>query len=134
MLSQARAGILCTAPNPALDLDRPVALLMLSVLPFIPDDEEPYAVVRHFMDALPSGSYLALSHVTADFDNGELARAHVAYQARSRAEIERFADGLDIVAPGVELIDRWRPAPSDTVEDERPATPVPAYGLVARKP
>jgi hypothetical protein len=50
------------------DLNRPVALLLIAIMHFVPDQDEPYEIVRSLLDALPSGSYLALSHLTGDLD------------------------------------------------------------------
>ena len=51
-----------------LDLDQPVALLLIAIMHFVPDSDDPYGVAKRLLDALPSGSYLALSHLTGDFD------------------------------------------------------------------
>lgn len=123
-----------------LDLGKPVGLLLIAIMHFIPDSDDPYGITRRLLDALPSGSYLALSHLTGDFDpeawEGVAAvyrKSGVIMRVRSKAEIERFFDGLDIVAPGIQSLPRWRPdpdAPSDEVTDAQ----VSVYGGVARKP
>ena len=99
-----------------LDLDRPLAVSLNAVLHFMPDDTDPYGVVRRLVDAVPSGSALAISHVTADFDPVALGALADVYQAsgtavkmRSRAEVEKFFDGLDLVEPGISVVHRWRP-------------------------
>jgi hypothetical protein len=122
-----------------LDLGRPVALILVAILHFLPDEEDPRAIVRTLVDALPSGSYLVASHVTPEFDpagvNG-LVRSYraggVAAQARTVDDFIRLAfDGLDMVEPGVELVSEWRPEGSDP----RPsAAEVSWFGGVARKP
>ncbi len=123
-----------------LDLSRPVALTLVAVLHWLPGDRDPYAIVGRLMDALPSGSFLALTHITDDFtpaavreisDNFKRTGSHV--NARTKAEVERFFDGLELVEPGVQVIQRWRP---DDVEVGLPTpgdTEIPLYGGVARK-
>nr|WP_213450764.1 SAM-dependent methyltransferase [Micromonospora sp. NBRC 107566] len=121
-----------------IDLDRPVGLLLIAIMHFVGDADEPYRLARELLAALPSGSYLALSHLTGDYDpaawEGVAAvyrRTGVTMQVRSKAEIERFFDGLELVDPGVQPIARWRPEPgTDEVDDAK----VSVYGGVARKP
>jgi S-adenosyl methyltransferase len=98
-----------------LDLDQPVGLLLLAVLMFLPDTADPYGIVATLMGALPSGSCLAASHLTADFNPAGVAglvRASEAdgapVVARSHAETEKFFSGLEIVPPGVVQITAWR--------------------------
>ncbi|GIJ44503.1 hypothetical protein Val02_13890 [Virgisporangium aliadipatigenens] len=121
-----------------LDLTRPVGLMLIAVLHFVTDEEEPYAIVRRLLDALPPGSHLALSHGTLDFIPPEVKAAAAASGMRSdmygrtRDEVARFLDGLEIVEPGIVAVPEWRgeeePAP-------RPAPgEVSVYGAVARKP
>ena len=62
-------GILSSpALRDTLDLNRPVGLMLIAIMHFVPDQDEPYSIVRSLLDALPSGSYLALSHLTGDLD------------------------------------------------------------------
>jgi hypothetical protein len=127
-----------------IDFNEPIALLLTAILHFIPDEEDPLGIVARFRDALPSGSYLAISHGTRDVparpdmsaeemaDMGE--RVERLYQlttaslvTRTRAQVERFFDGLELVDPGLVEIQRWRP-------DERGSTlPGGFYGGVGRK-
>jgi hypothetical protein len=123
-----------------LDLSRPVALLLIAIMHFVPDDDDPYGVAARLLDALPSGSYLALSHLTGDFDpeawEGVAAvyrKSGVIMRVRSRPEIDRFFDGLDLVDPGVVSLPRWRPDPGDEPTKVTDAQ-VSVYGGVARKP
>jgi S-adenosyl methyltransferase len=95
--------------------------------------------VRGLLDGLPSGSLLALSHLTGDFDpaawEGVAAvfrRSGVIMQVRSRTEIEEFFAGLDLVEPGVVSLPRWRPGPGGAARPSDAAVSV--YGGVARKP
>jgi hypothetical protein len=108
-----------------LDLTEPVALMLVGVLHFVRDDEDPYGIVRTLLGALPPGSHLVLSHVTADLNPADIAAGQAAYHAaglpfepRTKAEFTRFFDGLELVEPGVTVACDWRsPAP----EHVRPA-------------
>jgi hypothetical protein len=122
-----------------LDLSRPVGLLLIAIMHFIPDADHPYALAGQLLDGLPSGSYLALSHLTGDFDpaawEGVAAvyrRSGVIMQVRPRPAVERFFAGLDLVDPGVVSLPRWRPASIDVGQPDDAAVSV--YGGVGRKP
>jgi hypothetical protein len=123
-----------------LDLTKPTAVLLLAVLHFVPDDDDPYRVVDRLMQAVPSGSYLVMSHLASDIHPegqtsmasrfNELGPRHT-MAIRSRAEVARFFDGLEILEPGVVPLDRWhlpgeRPSP---LEDA-----APVHAAVGRKP
>ncbi|WP_069817359.1 SAM-dependent methyltransferase [Streptomyces sp. TP-A0874] len=114
-----------------LDLRRPVALSLNALLHFLPDSTDPYGTVDRLMGALPSGSTLAITHCTADFDPGTwgdiqaiYAAAGTATQVRSRSEVERFFSGLEMLEPGVEVAHRWRP-----VADGGHSSPEPVEAL-----
>jgi hypothetical protein len=125
-----------------LDLGQPVGLLLMAIMHFVPDADDPYGLAARFLDALPAGSYLALSHLTGDFDPGAWAgvaavfrRSGVIMQVRTRPEIERFFDGLELVEPGVESLPRWRPDPDRAETSDQPTdAQVSVYGGIARKP
>jgi hypothetical protein len=123
-----------------LDMSEPVALMLVAVLHFIPDDADPHGIVARLVDALPSGSCLVMSHATYDFmppetvakfaTAGPANRAE--FNARTREEFARFFDGLELLPPGVTSIAEWR---ADNEPTPRPgAADVAAYGAVARKP
>jgi hypothetical protein len=123
-----------------LDLQQPVGLLLLAVLHFITDEMQPYDIVRQLVAALPSGSFLALSHVTYDplpapivaKLNEEQQRTGEQFQPRSRAEFERFFTGLEVVEPGITLVSDWRP---DDESGPRPPDAFAAiYAGIARVP
>jgi hypothetical protein len=126
------------ALSETLDLAEPVALMLLSILPFFRDNEAPQGIVSTLLDALPSGSYLTISHITADFIKPEQAANAVAagqhsgvtYVPRTQAEIAAFFSGLDLVEPGVVPILAWHP------DDGEPVDPRAAshYAGMARKP
>ncbi|HTS98313.1 MAG TPA: SAM-dependent methyltransferase [Streptosporangiaceae bacterium] len=124
-----------------LDLSQPVALMLIAVLHFIGEDDDPYRLVARLVDALPSGSYLALSHLTGDFDpaawEGVAAvfrRSGVTMQVRSLPDIQRFFAGLDLVEPGVVSLPRWHPEPVEVGQAQPSDAAVSVYGGVARKP
>ncbi len=102
-----------------IDLSQPAGLLLVSVLPFIPDAEDPWQVVATLRDALAPGSYLVLAHATDDSRPVVAQAAEKVYnrsvsaqaRMRSRADILRFFDGFDLVDPGLVHIPRWRPDP-----------------------
>jgi O-methyltransferase involved in polyketide biosynthesis len=105
-----------------IDLDEPVAVLLIAILHFIEDSENPHGIVRRLVDAMPAGSYLALSHITADDVPLEMsdkarqlyARATASAVPRSRTAIERFFTGLTMADPGLVNVSAWRPEPAST--------------------
>lgn len=112
-----------------LDLDRPLAVLMVAVLHFVPDSDDPAGVVAAYRDAMPSGSYLAISHGSADGLPAEASTGvggvTAVYQnttnpvtLRSQEEIAALFAGLDLVEPGVTHVLRWHP---DRDDEEDPA-------------
>jgi hypothetical protein len=119
-----------------LDFDEPVAVMLLMIMHLIPDSDDPYGIVTRLLDAVPSGSYLVLSHPASDIDTAAAARASQRYNKlvttpqtrRSRAEVTRFFDGLNLLDPGVVQTDQWRPEP-----DADPGGKAPGYAAVARK-
>jgi len=123
-----------------LDLSAPTALLLIAVVHFIADDEQAYQVVRTLTDALPSGSYFALTSATDDFDPETGARVREQYRAsgvqlrtRTLAETNRFFDGLDLVDPGVVQVHLWNPTPADLCPAAFDPKDVGVYGGLARK-
>jgi len=130
-------GILTGAAD-TLDFSEPIALTMLGVVIFIGDDEDPYGIVRRYLDALPSGSYLVLSHTITRPDMPDVDAAVAFWNEhgtpkltqRTHEQIARFFDGLKLLEPGVVSCSRWRPeATPDGEPDE-----VAMFGGVARRP
>jgi hypothetical protein len=127
------------AAHEALDFRQPVALMMLLVLQEVPDADEPHQIVARLVDALPGGSYLALTHPPSGIEPEgitlALQRIHAlsapgtSITVRSYDEVARFFTGLDIVPPGLVPVHQWRPE-SDVVPDR----PTFVWGAVARKP
>ena len=123
-----------------LDFSQPMAVL-LSLVHFVTDDEQAYRLVRVLRDALAPGSFMALSHGCNDDVPREIAervealyaRSTTPLRVRSRAQIERFFDGLELVEPGLVLAPLWRPEGSDDLFLDRPERSVNLAG-VGRKP
>lgn len=125
-----------------IDFARPLALLVVSTLPFVSDADDPHGLVAAYRDALPPGSFLALSHVTADDASPDVRtrcqRVAAAYDEtadpatlRTRAEFTRFFDGLELVDPGVVYATDWRP--EEPVDTQAPARPC-NYAAVGYQP
>jgi hypothetical protein len=120
------------------DPTQPVALSLIAILQFIVDDDEAHRIIDTLMAPLPSGSVLALSTVTADSAPEEVNAGVAAYvargieeKARDLAEVQDLFRGLELIDPGVVLVNHWRPdAAARAVPDEH----VHMYGAVARKP
>lgn len=109
-----------------LDFTKPIAVLLVAVLHFIPDTDAAHRLVHRLRDMLVSGSYIAISHAshegrpTESASHAQLyARTPTPMAMRSRVEIERFFDGLALVAPGVVYLPLWQPESPDDV-DEHP--------------
>ena len=119
-----------------LDFDRPVALMLLAVLQFALDEQDPYGLVSRLTAALPPGSYLVISHPTDDF-NPNRGESMTVYNERSveqavvrdKAQTARFFDGLDLLDPGVVPVAEWRPD-----SDATAAKPSSMWCGVASKP
>jgi hypothetical protein len=124
-----------------LDFTKPVAIMLIAVLHVIDDADRPYQIVHDLMAAVPPGSYLAISHLTADitataeaeamtFFAGALSERMVENMVlRDRAGITRFFDGLELVEPGVVQADLWRTAAGPSEPSK-----VAVYCGVGRKP
>ncbi len=121
-----------------LDLGKPVALSLIAILMFIPDPKEERRIIDTLVDALPSGSALALSTGTHDSLSEEgraIAEDYnasgIPIRASKKAEVEELFRGLDLVDPGVTLVHRWRPDElTPRVSDDQ----VAMYGGLALKP
>jgi hypothetical protein len=113
-----------------------VAVIMLGILHYIPDDDDPYAVVRSYLDAVCPGSYLVASHASSDIKlPGQLeatdrynSQANIPLTLRSREQFARFFRDMDLIPPGITPLGQWAPGVSET----GPAT-LPTYTAVARK-
>ncbi len=111
-----------------LDFSRPVGVLLVAVLHYITDDEMAYGAVRTLRDALAPGSYVVVSHASFEGAAPEAyeqisrlyAQSTAQNRVRSRAEIERFFDGFELVEPGLVRCPLWRPESPDDVLLDRP--------------
>ncbi|TWD80812.1 S-adenosyl methyltransferase [Kribbella amoyensis] len=99
-----------------LDLSKPVALSVVGVFHYLPDALKPYDLIKELVDAVAPGSYFIFSHCTPDFAPELWKRAMQVYKAdggdaqvRSKEEVTRFFDGLELVEPGVVSPFRWHP-------------------------
>jgi hypothetical protein len=129
-----------------LDFTRPVAVTLLAILHAMPDSDDPLGVVARLMDAVPSGSYLVISHTAADLLDEEAREGvkdvvdRLVQQdgaARSREQVAAFFAGLDLVEPGLVRVEEWRPEPEAGPGDEAGpgnAARSALWGAVARKP
>jgi hypothetical protein len=128
-------GYLLRQAGRTLDFARPVAVLMLAVLQFAPDADDPAGIVADLAGALAPVSFVAITHLTADFAPEAVNGAVRAYNkqvpapviARTHAQVAGLFAGLPLIAPGITPVSEWRP---DTII--RPVTDL--YAGVARKP
>jgi S-adenosyl methyltransferase len=121
-----------------LDFRKPIGVLLIGILQLIPDEDDPHAIVTRLIEAVPPGSWLAIFHPASDIMTDQIREAarqvsvHAAAPTtlRGKAEIMRFFDGLEFLAPGLVQVHRWRPgSPAPDMGDE-----VPGYAGLARKP
>jgi S-adenosyl methyltransferase len=122
----------------SLDFRQPVAVMLLGILQGIPDQEKPGVIIARLMEAVPPGSYLAISQIASDVAADEVAegvhrynqRAAAPVAARTHAEVSQFFAGVDLVEPGVVQVHRWRPGAGD----QDSARNLAIYAGVGRKP
>ena len=121
-----------------LDFGQPVAIMLLAILHYIPDLGEARAIVGRLLSAVPSGSYVTISHAASDISPEAMAEMirrmnqHLAegnHVGRTREVVAGFFDDLELLEPGVVKVTEWRPA--SQVEAEGPTS---LWGGVARKP
>ena len=119
------------------DMSQPVGVMLIAILHLVDDEDDPRQIVTRLMEAVPPGSYLAISHVPSDMQAsmGVVAAAKRVNRLmtqrinpRSRAVVTQFFDGLELLPPGVVPIQEWRP---DTAEEA--AARAAMWGGVARK-
>lgn len=127
--------LLAAAAVGGLDFGRPVAVLLVSVLPFVPDEDDPAGIVAAYRDATAPGSYLAISHGTSDYRPKTVSEVEDVYNRttqpgvfRSRDEIRALMPGYELLPPGLVDAIHWRPDPSTSDPD----VPDPLGGDVAR--
>jgi S-adenosyl methyltransferase len=121
-----------------LDLTQPVAVMLLAILHFIPDGDDPHGIVARLMQAVPSGSYLVISHASSDIMAQTVAAGAVTYNQhsavsinlRTEQQVARFFDGLELVPPGMTPLGHWRTGAVNV--GTLPL--LPTYTAVGRKP
>ena len=108
-----------------LEFDRPVALSLIALMHFITDEQDAHGIVRALVGTLPSGSYLILSHAASDLFPElaeqvvtEYAKGGIRLAFRTRPEVERFFDGLDLVPPGLTTATDWFTSTTPAPEPE----------------
>jgi SAM-dependent methyltransferase len=119
-----------------LDFSRPVAVMLIAVLHCIPDRDDPNGIVTRLKDALPPGSFLALSHPARDLNATTRERMSTQVNAmmrtpvtlRDRPQVVRFFDGLELIEPGIVVVPEWRP-----VSEPEARSPAWVWGGVGRK-
>jgi len=120
-----------------LDFTQPIAITLIALLHAIPDADNPHEIVAGLLDAVPVGSYLAISHGAADLLGQELSqnideswkdRIQQQFTWRSREQVARFFAGTDLVEPGLVPVEEWRPEPG-TADEGKSAI----WGAVGRK-
>ncbi len=121
-----------------LDLERPLGLLLVGVMQFVPDSDDPWAIVAGYRDRLAPGSYLAMSHFTPDGMPERMAKAVEVFKTtqepaypRTHAQITRMFDGFEMVEPGLVYTSQWRPeSPEDPGDNPHYSN---LYAAVGRK-
>jgi hypothetical protein len=121
-----------------LDFSQPIGLMLLAILQFIPDEDDPFAITAGLIDRLPSGSYLAVVHASSDIQSDSVSSGVQRYNnhsavpifPRTKAQVARFFDGLEFVGPGVVPLGTWKP---EATADPTPPL-LPAYCALGRKP
>jgi SAM-dependent methyltransferase len=120
-----------------IDFSRPVAIMLMAILQHIDDAEDPYAIVGALLAAVPSGSYLVISHPAADLAAQQMAQMAERLNKlmaekvtfRTEPQVARFFEGLDLVEPGMVRVQQWRP---DTEMEAK--SPAALWGGAGRKP
>jgi len=122
-----------------LDFSQPVGLMLVAILQFIEDKDDPYRVVARLLEAVPPGSFVVISHPPSDMHTlaPGLAQALAKLSQsmaqrvtpRSREQVTRFFDGVDLIEPGVVPIQQWRPD-----SDAEAAARAGMWGGVGKKP
>jgi hypothetical protein len=122
-----------------LDFTRPVGVMLVGILHFLLDDDDPYGIVGRLVDAVVPGSAVVVSHLASDVQPEAMAeltrransRVQETVELRCREQVTKFFDGLTIVEPGIVPVDQWRPLDGAAPPPDAPATPIHgAVGLL----
>jgi SAM-dependent methyltransferase len=132
-------GTILAEAEKLLDFSQPIGLMLVAILQFIEDKDDPYQIVTRLIEALPPGSFVVISHPPTDMQRtapglaealGKLSQTMAQrVTPRSREQVTRFFDGIDLIEPGVVPIQQWRPD-SDAEATARAGM----WGGVGRKP
>jgi hypothetical protein len=129
-------GTILDAAARTLDFSQPIAIMLMAIVHLIPDEDDPYGTIARLVDAVPPGSYLAMSHIAADMgpaitDAGQRVSQFIQQKQtyRTHDEVLRFFDGLELADPGLAPVQKWRP--NSELEARSPAV---LWGGVGRKP
>lgn len=121
-----------------LDLEQPLGLLIVGVMQFVPDSDDPGAIVASYRDRLAPGSYLAMSHFTPDGMPERMAKAVEVFKStqepaypRTHAQVMRLFDGFELMEPGLVYTPQWRPELPEDVGDQPHHSNL--YAAVGRK-
>jgi len=131
-------GLIVAEAGRLLDFRAPVAVLLIGVLHLVSDEDHPHAIVARLLEAMPSGSWLALSHPARDVCPQQVGEAASRFNQlaseqatlRTRDQILRFFEGLDLAEPGLVQVHRWRPGLAAPGHGQQAA----GYCGLARKP
>ncbi len=107
-----------SAAAEVLDFSQPVAVMLVAILHFVSEDEDPAGIINRLMAEMPPGSSLTISHVPSDMHAtamkamGDRLNRLLAQRStyRSREQVTKLFEGLELVEPGVVPIQEWRPA------------------------
>ena len=122
-------GKILAEASQLLDFTRPVAITLMAILNAVPDDDDPHVIVARLLDAVPPGSYLALTHMGSDLLDEETQDGLEGMQdrmmrrrftSRTREQVARFFAGTDLVEPGLVRVEEWRAEPAAGATDRSP--------------
>jgi SAM-dependent methyltransferase len=125
-----------------IDFTRPLAVLMVAMLHFVPDEDDPAALVAAYRDACAPGSHLVISHATNEYHPQTMREAAAVYNKsasqgmnfRTRDQIAALLSGFDLVEPGLVDVIHWRPQPGDRDPFDGDVTRYNLLAALGRKP
>ena len=131
-------GMILQEAARTLDFARPVAVVLVSILQLISDEDDPYGIVARLMGTVAAGSYLVLTHPASDIGGERVAESARRYNQsvvtpvtlRTFDQVSRFFDGLELIEPGIVQCHRWHPEPGVSAGEYE----VAGWGAVGRKP
>ncbi|MGH3149654.1 MAG: SAM-dependent methyltransferase, partial [Streptosporangiaceae bacterium] len=130
-------GVILREATRTLDFAQPTAVILVSIMQLISDEEDPYGIVARLVSTVARGSYLVLTHPASDIHGELVAESARRYNEsvvtsvtlRTFDQVSRYFDGLELVEPGIVQCHRWHPASGAYVDYE-----VAGWGAVGRKP